>query len=84
MREQMRKRLEELQSELTAGSQRLQELEREQAQLHEVMLRISGAKQVLQELLAGDADGAATVPTDGNGAGEHLGTGTPQGQTIDT
>ena len=50
-------RLEELQTEWNAGSRRLQELEREQAQLREVMLRISGAMQVLRELL--DKEGLA-------------------------
>jgi predicted nuclease with TOPRIM domain len=50
--DQIRKRLAELTSELQTGNQRLQELEREETQLREVMLRISGAIQVLEELLS--------------------------------
>jgi predicted nuclease with TOPRIM domain len=61
----MKSRLDELQSEMDAGNQRLQELEREQVQLREVMLRISGAMQVLRELL-GETD-TASVAGQANG-----------------
>ena len=54
MRERIQDRINELQAELDTGSQRMQELEREQTQLREVMLRISGALQVLHELLESD------------------------------
>jgi hypothetical protein len=52
MREQMRLRLEELKKEFEIGQQRLQETEKQQAALRETMLRISGAIQVLEEVLA--------------------------------
>lgn len=75
MRERMMIRLDELQSEMDAGTRRLQELEREQTQLHEVMLRISGAMQVLRELLGGEApssDGESepVAVSESNGHGE--------------
>ncbi|HUA45474.1 MAG TPA: hypothetical protein VMA77_09625 [Solirubrobacteraceae bacterium] len=54
MRQRIQLRLEELQAELNAGNRRLQELDAEQTQLREVMLRISGAMQVLGELLDSD------------------------------
>ena len=52
MREQMQTRLEELKKEFEVGQQRLQETERQQALLRETLLRISGAIQVLEEVLA--------------------------------
>ena len=45
-------RLEELRSEFLKGKTRLNELQSEQNELHETMLRIQGAMTVLQELLA--------------------------------
>lgn len=52
MREQMQLRLGELKKEFELGQQRLQETEKQQAALRETMLRISGAIQVLEEVLA--------------------------------
>ena len=52
MREQMQLRLGELKKEFEIGQQRLQETEKQQAALRETMLRISGAIQVLEEVLA--------------------------------
>lgn len=52
MREQMQLRLGELKKEFEIGQQRLQETERQQAMLRETLLRISGAIQVMEELLA--------------------------------
>jgi len=52
MREQMQLRLEELKKEFEIGQHRLQETERQQALLRETLLRISGAIQVLEEVLA--------------------------------
>jgi hypothetical protein len=52
MREQMQFRLEELKKEFEIGHNRLQETERQQAMLRETLLRISGAIQVLEEVLA--------------------------------
>jgi hypothetical protein len=52
MHDQLQARLEELKGEFATGRDRLQELERQQLLLRETMLRISGAIQVLEELLA--------------------------------
>lgn len=46
------RRLKELQAELAVGERELQEGERRLHELRETMLRISGAIQVLQEVLA--------------------------------
>lgn len=52
MRDRLQTRLGELKKEFTTGQARLQELEKQQMYLRETMLRISGAIQVLEELLA--------------------------------
>jgi hypothetical protein len=49
--ERSRDRLTVLRHELQLGESRLREMEREQAQLQQTLLRISGAVQVLQELV---------------------------------
>jgi len=49
--EQIQERLDSLKKEFEAGQKRLGELEAEQAYVRETMLRISGAIQVLQELV---------------------------------
>ncbi len=46
------KRLEELHSELAKGQHQLEALDQERQEVRDTMLRISGAIQVLQELLA--------------------------------
>jgi predicted nuclease with TOPRIM domain len=51
MKEQIQSRLEELKREYETGQARLRELESETAYVRETMLRISGAIQVIQELL---------------------------------
>jgi len=51
MQTQLEGRLEELQRELETGQKRLRELETEQVFVRETCLRISGAIQVLKELL---------------------------------
>jgi predicted nuclease with TOPRIM domain len=51
MREQVQVRLEELKKELEAGQAELQKVEMQRAYLHETVLRIGGAVQVLEELL---------------------------------
>ncbi|MBA2618795.1 MAG: hypothetical protein H0U91_11615 [Rubrobacter sp.] len=73
-RGQMQARLEALREELETGQAELQKLEEQRATLHATMLRISGAVQVLEELLAaGDPAGrngmvpgeeGAAVPTE--------------------
>jgi predicted nuclease with TOPRIM domain len=52
MKHALKQRLEVLKSEFAAGEQRQAALQREQLALHETLLRISGAIQVLEELLA--------------------------------
>jgi predicted nuclease with TOPRIM domain len=51
MREQVEQRLHELKAEWETGQQMLAELETKQAHLRETLLRISGAMQVLEEML---------------------------------
>lgn len=51
MQEQLRIRLEGLKKEFEMGQNRLRELETEEAYVRETLLRISGAIQVLEELL---------------------------------
>jgi predicted nuclease with TOPRIM domain len=51
MRERLEGRLRELRTEFEAGQKMLAELEAKQANLRETLLRISGAIQVLDEIL---------------------------------
>jgi hypothetical protein len=51
MREQIQARLEALQRELEKGQAELQKVEMQRTYLHETVLRIDGARQVLEELL---------------------------------
>lgn len=67
MRDRLQVRLGELKKEFATGQGRLQELERQQMHLRETLLRISGAIQVLEELLT---DGGA-VEQNGAHAGEN-------------
>jgi predicted nuclease with TOPRIM domain len=65
VRSDVQARLDLLRKEFEAGQARLRELERQQAQLTETMLRISGAMQVLEELLAEKPESLeASVATD--------------------
>ncbi len=68
MQEQIQARLADLKKQFEAGQAQMQELERQQAYLRETMLRISGAIQVLEELLA--AAPAASAPPAPAGASE--------------
>ncbi len=52
MKEQMEQRLTELKAEFASGQKMLADLEAKQSNLRETLLRISGAIQVLEELLA--------------------------------
>jgi predicted nuclease with TOPRIM domain len=60
MQAQLRCRLEELRKEFETGQTRLRELEMQQANLKQTLLRISGAIQVLEELLDEMPHGAVT------------------------
>ena len=64
VKDQLQARLAELKREYQVGEGQLSELTRRQAALRETLLRIAGAIQVLEELLAG-AGGEA--PGDENG-----------------
>jgi hypothetical protein len=71
MRAQVEQRVSELKAEHKKGQQMLAELEAKEAELRQTLLRISGAIQVLEELLAaaespaGDGDAAREAPADG-------------------
>jgi prefoldin subunit 5 len=52
MREQVEQRVSELKAEQQKGQQMLAELEGREAELRQTLLRIAGAIQVLEELLA--------------------------------
>jgi len=52
IRDQIQARLEALKKELETGQAELQKVEQQRTYLHETVLRISGAVQVLEELLA--------------------------------
>ena len=52
MQEQIKQRLQSLKAEFESGQKMLADLEVKQANLRETLLRISGAIQVLEELLA--------------------------------
>jgi len=66
MSNQIQVRIESLRKELEVGQRRMHDLERELAQLRDIMLRISGAIQVLEELQAE----AAAAPDAAVGAEE--------------
>ncbi|GAA5193505.1 hypothetical protein GCM10023322_55680 [Rugosimonospora acidiphila] len=51
MREQLRERIEQLTQEYRNGETMLADLDRRRTELQATMLRISGALQVLQELM---------------------------------
>ncbi|HZO32417.1 MAG TPA: hypothetical protein VFH48_41250 [Chloroflexota bacterium] len=51
MHDQLERRLAQLKSEFETGQARLRDLSQQQAHLQETLLRISGAIQVLEELM---------------------------------
>jgi uncharacterized coiled-coil protein SlyX len=65
MNKQIEHRLKELQSEFAEGQKMLAELEAKQANMRNTLLRISGAIQVLEELIA--AENAPAGKGNGNG-----------------
>jgi predicted nucleic acid-binding Zn-ribbon protein len=67
MQDQVQVRLEALRKEMEVGQQRMQDLERQLAQVRDTMLRISGAIQVLEEIQT-HATAANTSMDQGNGA----------------
>jgi hypothetical protein len=65
MQEQMQIRLAQLQQEYQKGQAQLQELVRQESALRETLLRISGAIQVLEEMLdqaSASTNGQAAAP----------------------
>ena len=56
MKAELEKRLATLKSEYETGQKMLTELEQKRSQLEATMLRISGAIQVIEELLAIESD----------------------------
>jgi hypothetical protein len=62
MRDQMAQRLEELKHEYEAGQKMLADLEQKKMNLEQTMLRISGAIQVLEEMLAADPSAEGQAP----------------------
>ncbi len=61
MREQLERRIAELQTEFDAGQKMLADLEQKRDSLQQTLLRISGAIQVLDELLAAEPPGPASA-----------------------
>jgi hypothetical protein len=62
IRDQIQAKLEALKKELETGHAELQKVEMQRTYLHETMLRISGAVQVLEELLARRSQGQQNGP----------------------
>ena len=58
MKEQLQQRLKELKSEYEAGQKMLADLVAKQAELQQTLLRITGAIQVLEEMLNAEAQAA--------------------------
>ena len=69
MRQQVERRLHALQAEWASGQHMLAELETQQTNLRNTLLRISGAMQVLEELLA-QAPEEVHPPVSCTGAGQ--------------
>ena len=78
MREQLAERLQALRQEYQTGQTMLAELEAKQLDLRQTLLRIAGAIQVLEELLA---DAEASGPGPAAGAPDRAGAGTAEDAT---
>lgn len=65
MRKQLKERLQSLKSEFAVGQQKLAELEAQEANLRNTLLRISGAIQVLEEEL-GQTESPAPAAGEGS------------------
>lgn len=62
MRADVEKRLAAVHAEIEAAQRVLIEIESQEVHLRKNLLRLSGAAQVLEELLAGDAAAAEAAP----------------------
>ena len=70
MKDQIESRIETLKREFEAGESQLRDLDVQRAGVHEAMLRIAGAVQVLEELRDGEAarsNGAVPEPMEAVG-----------------
>ena len=65
MKEKLQQRLQELKSEFESGQKMMADLESQKANLRDTLLRISGAIQVIGELLA-ETDTAEEQKTEGD------------------
>ncbi len=63
MRDNLEQRLTQLKTEFEAGQKMLAELETKKNEIQATVLRISGAIQVLEELLAQDSENTANLET---------------------
>jgi hypothetical protein len=68
MRERAQERLSQLKQEYVTGEAQLRELVQQEMSLRETLLRISGAIQVLEEILDARASTADGIEPAGNGA----------------
>ena len=66
----MKERLDELKVEFEKGQQHLQLLDQQRAEIRDTLLRISGAIQVLEELLKQESQNALSNKADQNGHSE--------------
>jgi predicted nuclease with TOPRIM domain len=62
MQQQIQSRIEVLKREFETGQTKLRELEMQQSRLRETLLRISGAIQVLEEMLESATSGEEPAP----------------------
>jgi predicted nuclease with TOPRIM domain len=87
MREEIQARLEALKKELETGQTELQKVEVRRTYLHETTLRISGAVQVLEELLKEEQlagqNRAAAAPADDGSPGPQISATVHEGSTTD-
>lgn len=68
MKQQLQQRLQSLKAEFEAGQKVLADLEAKQANVRETLLRISGAIQVLEEVIAEQGDAPAEALPDASPA----------------
>ena len=69
MQQQIQSRIAVLKSEFETGQAKLRELEVQQSRLRETLLRISGAIQVLEEMLEANKPAEEPAPPDSHPAG---------------
>ena len=67
MSEKIAQRLEELKQEFASGQKMLADLEAQQVDLQQTLLRISGAIQVLEELVAAQEPNEAAIKSENMG-----------------